>query len=105
MNLKKLISELKRRNVFKVATAYAIAGWLIIQICTSTFPYLRLPDWLITAVIVFVLIGFPISLIVAWAFEMTPEGVKRTDEVAAKESITGKTGHKLNRVLGVLLWY
>ncbi|HKI44301.1 MAG TPA: tetratricopeptide repeat protein [Balneolales bacterium] len=103
MNFKKLLTELKRRNVFKVATAYAIAGWLIIQICTSTFPYLHLPDWLITAVIVFVLIGFPISVIVAWAFEMTPEGVKRTDEVPVEKSVTQKTGRKLNIVLGVVL--
>jgi len=99
LNLKHLISELKRRNIFRVAAAYAIAGWLIIQVCTSTFPYLNLPEWLITAVIVFVLIGFPITLIIAWAFELTPEGLKKTKEVSADESITDKTGKKLNRII------
>ena len=99
MNIKRFIEELKRRNIFRVAVAYAVAGWLIIQICTSTFPYLNLPDWLITAVIVFVLIGFPIALIVAWAFELTPEGFKKTKEVSVEESITDKTGKKINGII------
>ena len=80
MNFKKLISELKRRNVFKVAMAYAIAGWLIIQVATSIFPAFKFPAWTTQFVIILVLIGFPISIILAWAYEMTPEGVKRTDE-------------------------
>lgn len=91
--------ELKRRNVFRVATAYAIAGWLIIQICTSTFPYLNLPGWLITAVIIFVAIGFPIALIFAWAFELTAEGLKKTAEVVPEKSVTKNTGKKLNRII------
>ena len=103
MNFKKLISELKRRNVFKVAVAYAIAGWLIIQIATSVFPAFKFPDWTTQFVIILVLIGFPISVIVAWAFELTPEGVKRTDEVPEEKSVTKRTGRKLNVVLGVLL--
>ena len=78
MNFKKLISELKRRNVFKVATAYIIAGWLIIQVVSSVFPIFKFPAWTSQFVVILVLIGFPISIILAWAFEMTPEGVKRT---------------------------
>ncbi len=103
MNFKKLISELKRRNVFKVATAYIIAGWLIIQIVSSVFPIFKFPAWTSQFVVILVLIGFPISIILAWAFEMTPEGVKRTDEVPVEKSITQKTGRKLNVVLGVVL--
>ncbi len=103
MNLKKLISELKRRNVFKVATAYAIAGWLIIQIISTIAPQLHLPYWVPTFFTILVLIGFPIAIILAWAFEMTPDGVKRTDEAPEEKSVTKKTGRKLNVVLGVIL--
>ncbi len=103
MNFKKLISELKRRNVFKVAMAYAIAGWLIIQVATSVFPAFKFPAWTIQFVIILVVIGFPISLIIAWAFELTPEGVKKTGEVDKAESITPSTGKKLNKlIIGVL---
>ena len=103
MNFNKIYSELKRRNVFKVATAYAIVGWLIIQICATTFPFLNLPDWFITAVIVFVLIGFPLAIIFAWAFELTADGLKKTDEVDKTESVTPKTGKKLNYwIIGAL---
>ncbi len=103
MQLQRFFRELKRRNVFRIATAYAIAGWLIIQICTSTFPYLNLPDWLITAVIVFVGIGFPISLIFAWAFELTPEGIKKSKEVDITASVTDRTGKKLNGIIITVL--
>jgi hypothetical protein len=73
MNFNKLISELKRRNVFKVATAYAITGWLIIQIVTSISEPLALPKWFDPVIIIIVLIGFPISLLFAWAFEIVNE--------------------------------
>ncbi len=66
------IHELKRRNVFKVAIAYAIAAWILIEITATTFPILKLPDWTVTLVTVLVLIAFPLSLIFAWAFELTP---------------------------------
>ncbi|MEQ9264341.1 MAG: tetratricopeptide repeat protein [Balneolaceae bacterium] len=99
MKFQKLFEELKRRNVFRVATAYVIAGWLIIQICATTFPYLNLPEWLITAVIIFVLIGFPLSLIFAWAFELTPDGLKKSVEVDITESVTSATGKKLNGII------
>jgi TolB-like protein len=74
-------SELKRRNVYKVAVAYAIVGWLLIQIATQVFPFLEIPNWVIRLVIALVAIGFPIALIIAWAFELTPEGIKRTEDV------------------------
>src|SRR5262249_3498493 len=76
-------SELKRRNVYKVAVAYAIVGWLSIQIATQVFPFLEIPNWVVRLVIVAVVIGFPIALVIAWAFELTPEGLKRTEDVDA----------------------
>ena len=74
-------SELKRRNVYKVAVAYAIVGWLLVQIATQVFPFLEIPNWVVRLVIVLVAIGFPIALVIAWAFELTPGGIKRTEDV------------------------
>lgn len=74
-------AELKRRNVYKVAVAYAVVGWLLVQVATQVFPFLEIPAWVVRLVIVLVAIGFPIALIIAWAFELTPEGIKRTEDV------------------------
>jgi TolB-like protein/Tfp pilus assembly protein PilF len=79
MNPGSFFAELKRRNVYKVAVAYAVIGWLLIQIATQTFPFLEIPNWAIRLVIMLVAIGFPISLLLAWAFELTPQGIKRTE--------------------------
>src|SRR3954470_13672324 len=76
-----LFTELKRRNVYKVAVAYAVVGWLIAQIATQIFPFLEIPNWIVRLVIVLIAIGFPIALVIAWAFEATPEGLKRTEDV------------------------
>ena len=73
-------SELKRRNVYKVAVPYAIVGWLLIQVATQVFPFLEIPNWVVRLVIALVAIGFPIALVIAWAFELTPEGIKRTED-------------------------
>jgi TolB-like protein/Tfp pilus assembly protein PilF len=70
--------ELKKRNVYRVATVYAIAGWLIIQVADVIFPYFGLPDWMVTAIIIVTLLGFPIAVILAWIFEMSPDGIIRT---------------------------
>src|SRR5499427_4590714 len=83
MNEPNFFAELKRRNVYKVAVAYAIVGWLSIQIATQVFPFLEIPNWVVRLVIVAVAIGFPISLVIAWAFELTPQGLKRTEDVDA----------------------
>ncbi len=74
-------AELKRRNVYKVAVAYAVVGWVIAQIATQIFPFLEIPNWVVRLVIVLIAIGFPIALVIAWAFEATPEGIKRTENV------------------------
>jgi TolB-like protein/Tfp pilus assembly protein PilF len=75
------LAELKRRNVYKVAVAYAVVGWLLAQIATQIFPFLEIPNWVVRLVIVLIAIGFPIALVIAWAFESTPEGIKRTEDV------------------------
>jgi TolB-like protein/Tfp pilus assembly protein PilF len=77
--------ELRRRNVYKVAVAYAIVGWLLVQIATQVFPFLEIPNWVVRLVIVLVAIGFPIALVIAWAFELTPEGIKRTEDVGPRQ--------------------
>ena len=82
-------SELKRRNVYKVAVAYAVVGWLIVQIATQVFPFFEIPNWAVRLTVLLIVVGFPIALIIAWAFELTPEGLKRTeaaDREAAKPS-------------------
>src|SRR6476659_7783926 len=79
----KFFSELKRRNVYKVAVAYAVVGWLLIQVATQVFPFLEIPNWTIRLVILLTALGFPVALIIAWAFELTPEGIKRTESADA----------------------
>ncbi len=97
------IKELKRRNVIRVAIAYAIAAWLLIEITATTFPILKLPDWSVTLVTVLVLIGFPLALILAWAFELTPEGIKLEKDVDRLQSITHVTGRKLDFIIITVL--
>lgn len=103
MNISNFIQELRRRNVFKVAVAYAIAGWLIIQIAATVFPAFEFPAWTTQFIIIVVAIGFPLTLIFAWAFELTPDGIKKSREVDITESVTNRTGKKLNGIIiGVL---
>jgi TolB-like protein/Tfp pilus assembly protein PilF len=79
VNPKNFFAELKRRNVYKVAIAYAVVAWLLMQIATQVFPFLEIPNWAIRLVIMLIAIGFPIALVIAWAFELTPEGLRRTE--------------------------
>ena len=79
MNPKNFLAELKRRNVYKVAIAYAVVAWLLMQIATQVFPFFEIPNWGVRLIVLFIVIGFPIALIIAWAFELTPEGLKRTE--------------------------
>src|SRR5437868_13761910 len=81
MKIDNFFAELKRRNVYKVAVAYAIVGWLLVQIATQVFPFLEIPNWVVRLVIALVAIGFPIALVIAWASEATPDGIKRTEDV------------------------
>ena len=85
-------AELKRRNVYKVAVAYAVVGWLLVQVSTQVFPFFEIPNWAIRLVVLVIIVGFPIALVIAWAFEITPEGIKRTEVAdAAHEHSRGKT--------------
>jgi hypothetical protein len=77
MNPKGFFGELKRRNVYKVAVAYAVASWLLIQIATQVFPFFEIPNWAVRLVVLLLILGFPVALILSWAFEITPEGIKR----------------------------
>jgi len=93
MNPKSFFAELKRRNVYKVAVAYAFIGWLIVQVATQVFPFLEIPNWVVRLVIVLIAIGFPIALVIAWAFEATPEGIKRTEVADAMPAEPGRRKH------------
>jgi TolB-like protein/Tfp pilus assembly protein PilF len=93
MNERNFFAELKRRNVYKVAVAYAIVGWLLVQIATQVFPFLEIPNWIVRLVIALVVIGFPIALVIAWAFETTSEGIKRTEVADAMPSAAGQKKH------------
>ncbi len=97
------IRELRRRNVVRVAILYAIVGWLVLQVADLAMPRLGIPPWGVSLVIMLVVLGFPLALVLAWAFEVTPEGIKRTHEVEHHESITHLTGRKLDfLIIGVL---
>src|SRR5436189_6232353 len=74
-------AELKRRNVYKVAVAYAVIGWLLVQVTGQVFPIFEIPNWALRLIVLAIIIGFPIALVMAWAFELTPEGIKRTEDV------------------------
>ena len=74
-------AELKRRNVYKVAIVYAVVGWLLIQVATQVFPFFEIPNWAVRLVVLAIVTGFPIALVIAWAFELTPQGLKRTEDV------------------------
>ena len=80
MKLGSFFAELKRRNVYKVAVGYAVVGWLLIQVATQVFPFFEIPNWGVRLIVLLIVVGFPIALVIAWAFELTPGGIKRTEE-------------------------
>ena len=98
-----LVSELRRRNVFRVALAYILVAWLIMQVGDTLAPALRLPDWVNTAVAFFLILGFPLAVFFAWAYELTPEGIKLEQHVDRSQSITHLTGRKLDYVIIAVL--
>jgi len=98
------LGELKRRNVFKVGVAYAIVAWLLIQIVSTVSPALQVPEWTLSFVTILLIVCFPVALILAWAFEVTPDGIKLIKDVPRAESITRLTGKRLNSLLAALLF-
>jgi len=101
MNLGDFLTELKRRHVYRIAVGYAVVAWLLIQVATQVFPFFDVPDWAVRLVVVLLALGFPVALILAWAFELTPEGIKRTKDVEPKkQSSTFRAGRKF---VGIVL--
>src|SRR6266481_3302796 len=104
MNPRNFFGELKRRNVYKVAIAYAVVAWLLMQVASQIFPFFEIPNWAVRLVVLLLVIGFPVAVILAWAFELTPEGIKRAEDVDLSKSIRRKTGRKLDFfIIAVLL--
>ncbi len=107
-----IFSELKRRNVIRVALAYIVTAWLLLQVVDVVLNNIEAPDWVFQAILLILAIGFPIALIFAWAYEMTPEGLKKEKDVDRSKSITPVTGRKLDFIiigmlvlaLGYFLW-
>lgn len=107
-----VFSELKRRNVFKVTIAYLMLSWLILQLVDVIAPLLFLPDWVARSILLLLTVMLPVTLIVTWAFELTPNGIKKTDDVNVNESIRASTGLKINYaiitflilVIGLQFW-
>ena len=98
-----LITELKRRNVYRAAVFYAASAWLLVQVATQVFPFFHIAEWVVRWIVVAAVVGFPFLLAFAWFYEWTPEGLKRESEVAPAESITHHTGKKLDRwIIAVL---
>jgi TolB-like protein/Tfp pilus assembly protein PilF len=95
MNPGNFFAELKRRNVYKVAVAYAVAAWLLIQAASILFPTFEAPAWVMKVFVTLILLGFPIALIFSWAFEITPEGIKRESKIEPDKSITAHTGQRI----------
>ncbi|MEE8295003.1 MAG: hypothetical protein V3R64_04765, partial [Sphingomonadales bacterium] len=102
--MNKFFRELKRRNVFKVGVAYAIVAWVILQFADVVSDTMNFPDWIAQAVLMLLGVGFPVFLLFSWAYEVTPEGVKKTKEVDASKSIAHGTGQRINKLIaGVLV--
>ena len=105
--IRDLLTELRRRHVYRVAVAYAVVGWLLIEVATQVFPVFHMPDWAAQLVVLLIALGFPIALVLAWAFEVTPDGVRRTEpvnsEVARAPEPHGKVGRTLNAVIMAVL--
>ena len=98
-----LFTELKRRNVFRVAIAYGVVAWVLAQVADLAFENFGAPDWVAKSVLFILMLGFPIAVILAWAFELTPDGIKLEKDVERDESITAQTGKKLNGLIIALL--
>ena len=104
MNPGRFFAELRRRNVYKVAAAYAVVGWLLIQAASIVLPTFEAPAWIMKVLIAVLAIGFPVAAMFAWAFELTPEGLVPSSEVPPQKSITRRTGRKLDfLIIGVLM--
>jgi TolB-like protein/Tfp pilus assembly protein PilF len=98
-----LVGELRRRNIFKVSLAYMIVSWITVQVADVILPTFQAPDWVMQVLVLFLILAFPVAVLLAWAFELTPQGLKPTSDVDQTQSITVETGQKLNHVVIALL--
>src|SRR6476659_7157516 len=87
MKPRSFFAELKRRHVYRVAIAYGVVAWLLVQVATQVFPFFEIPNWAVRLVVFLTVLGFPVALVIAWAFELTPEGLKRDANIAPNEYI------------------
>src|SRR5258708_28898240 len=100
MNARTFFTELKRRRVYSVAVAYLVVTWLLVQVATQVFPFFNIPNWIVRLVVLLAIIGFPIAVVCAWAFEITPEGIKLEEDVDRR--ITRTTGRKLTALVVIV---
>jgi RNA polymerase sigma factor (sigma-70 family) len=91
MTAPNFFAELKQRNVYKVAIAYGVVAWLLMQVASQIFPFFEIPNWAVRLVVLLLIIGFPVAVILAWAFDLTPEGIKRANDVSISKSIALKS--------------
>src|SRR5207248_8889128 len=103
MRIDNLFAELKRRNVIRFAGLYLVGAWLLVQVTGTVLPMFGVPDWLPRTIVILVAIGFLPALIFSWVFELTPQGLKRDEDVRREESIAPQTGRRMNRMIVAVL--
>ena len=103
MNSRNFFAELKRRNVIRVAGLYLVGAWLIVQVAGTLLPMFGAPDWLPRTIVILLAIGFAPAIVFSWAFELTPSGLKRDEDVTPAESIAPQTGRRMNRMIIAVL--
>ena len=103
MNQRNFFAELKRRNVIRAAGLYLVGAWLLTQVASTVLPMFGAPDWLPRSIVILLVIGFVPALIFSWAFELTPQGLKRDEDVPLEQSIAPQTGRRMNRLIIAVL--
>src|SRR6266581_1458139 len=99
MKIETLFAELKRRNVIRMAGLYLVGAWLLVQVAGTVLPMFGAPDWLPRSIVILLAIGLLPVLIFSWVFEMTPQGLKRDEDVSPEESIAPPTARRMNRLI------
>src|SRR5437773_12180663 len=103
MKIDNFFTELKRRNVIRFAGLYLVGAWLLVQVSSTVLPMFGAPEWLPRSIVILLALGFIPALIFSWAFELTPQGLKRDEDVAAEESIAPQTARRMNRMIIAML--
>src|ERR1700745_3560895 len=103
MKIENFFAELKRRNVIRMAGLYLVGAWLLVQVASTVLPMFGAPDWLPRSIVILLVIGFVPTLIFSWAFELTPQGLKRDEDVPPEQSISPQTGRRMDRIIIAVL--